>query len=287
VWCHISTMTCVTVHRFRWVACQLDELKKCTKRRKTLDYILESLPATLEGTYDQILSRIPPADASGAAKLLLWLAFANQPLHIDYLGVIVEFDMDKRDFDADGRLSSSEDVLKICSSLVTRMNDNTVQLAHASVKTYVLEKKRTIQSNIIMDPSIGDKFMGQCCLSYLLHTRENLLEKDSPSIWKSYQGSLIRYAAMHWARHHLRSRESWNVDDLQQMKNLFVQDSFAFQNWIKVYNFEADPFPTRQMKGQSLLWCSALHGITSIVEWQLPSVIVMITSISTYNAYTQ
>ncbi|KAF8344777.1 ankyrin repeat-containing domain protein [Amanita rubescens] len=236
---------------FRWVACQLDELKKCTKRRKTLDYILESLPATLEGTYDQILSRIPPADASGAAKLLLWLAFANQPLHIDYLGVIVEFDMDKRDFDPDGRLSSSEDVLKICSSLVTRMSDNTVQLAHASVKTYVVEKKRTIQSNIIMDPSIGDKFMGQCCLSYLLHTRENLLEKDSPSIWKSYQGSLIRYAAKHWAGHHLRSRENWSVDDLQQMKNLFVQDSVAFQNWIKV----------------------ALHGITSIVEWQLPSAI--------------
>ncbi|KAF8336030.1 ankyrin repeat-containing domain protein [Amanita rubescens] len=177
---------------FRWVACQLEELKKCTKRRKTLDYILESLPATLEGTYDQILSRIPPADASGAVKLLLWLAFANQPLHIDYLALIVEFDMDKRDFDPDGRLSSSADVLKICSSLVARMDDNTVQLAHASVKTYVLEKKRIIQSNIIMDPSIGDKFVGQCSLSYLLHFKENLLEKHSLSIWKNYQGSLIR-----------------------------------------------------------------------------------------------
>src|SRR6266550_6955524 len=118
-------MICVIVHRFRWVACQLDELKKCTKRRKTLDYILESLPATLEGTYDQILSRVPPADASGAATLLLWLAFANQPLDIDYLGVIVEFDVDKKDFDLDGRLSSSEDVIKICSSLVTRTDDNT------------------------------------------------------------------------------------------------------------------------------------------------------------------
>ncbi|KAF8344782.1 hypothetical protein F5887DRAFT_1202014 [Amanita rubescens] len=258
---------------FRWVACQLEELKKCTKRRKTLDYILESLPATLEGTYDQILSRIPPADASGAVKLLLWLAFANQPLHIDYLALIVEFDMDKRDFDPDGRLSSSADVLKICSSLVTRMDDNTVQLAHASVKTYVLEKKRAIQFNIVMDPSIGDRFVGQCCLSYLLHSKENLLEKHSLSIWKSYQGSLIRYAAKHWAGHYLRSKESWNVDDLQQMKNFFALDNFAFQNWVKVYNFEAIPLTTRQLKGQSLLWCSALHGITSIVEWQLMSVI--------------
>jgi hypothetical protein len=74
-------MICIVmVSRFRWVACQLDELEKCTKRRKVLNDILEHLPETLEATYDQILCRISPADASDAVKLLLWLAFARQLL---------------------------------------------------------------------------------------------------------------------------------------------------------------------------------------------------------------
>ena len=118
----------VTMNRFRWVACQLDELKKCTRRNKTLKYILESLPETLEGTYDQILSRISPADASCAVKLLLWLAFAEQPLHMDYLAIIVEFDIDTKAFDSDAKVSYSTDVLKICSSLVTRMSNDTVEV---------------------------------------------------------------------------------------------------------------------------------------------------------------
>ena len=129
------------MNRFRWVACQLDELKKCTTRKKALEYILNSLPETLEGTYDQILSRISPADASCAVKLLLWLAFAEEPLHMDYLAIIVEFDIDTKAFDSDVKLSCSADVLKICSSLVTRMSDNTVELAHASVKTYICVRK--------------------------------------------------------------------------------------------------------------------------------------------------
>ena len=154
--------------RFRWVACQLDELEKCTKRRKTLDEILGHLPETLEATYDQILSRISPADVSDTVKLLLWLAFARQPLDIDHLAIIVEFNLDKKVFNSDAKLASPMDILKICSSLVTGIGDNTVKLAHASVKQYILKKKRIIQSKIALDPSIGDAFIGQCCLNYLL-----------------------------------------------------------------------------------------------------------------------
>ena len=145
----------LNMYRFRWAACQLEELKRCTRRQKTLKYILESLPETLEATYDQILSRITPADASDAAKLLLWLAFAEKPLHIDCLAIVVEFDVAEEDFDPVAKLSSSEDVLRICSSLVTKMSDNTVQLAHASVKEYVWAKSRMIQSNITINPFWG------------------------------------------------------------------------------------------------------------------------------------
>ena len=253
-------MIFVTLNRFRWVACQLDELKKCTKRQKTLNYILESLPDTLEEIYDQILSRIPPADASDAVKLLLWLAFARHPLHIDYLAIIVEFDMDKKTFNPDAKLSSPVDVLKICSSLVTRIGDDTVQLAHASVQKYVLEKKRTIQPNIVIDPSIGNKFVGQCCLAYLLHSRESHPNGDfdmlSTSMCERYLQSLIRYAAKYWPKHILAA--NLDVTANEQVKELFVLTSFSFKNWVKVYNYELTSPHEARMSTRSLLQCAAV-----------------------------
>ncbi len=43
--------------RFCWVACQIEELKKCPNQKVLLG-TLESLPKDLEATYDQILQRI-------------------------------------------------------------------------------------------------------------------------------------------------------------------------------------------------------------------------------------
>ena len=196
----------------------------------------------MEATYDEILSRIPPADASDAVKLLLWLAFAHEPLHIDYLAIIVEFDIDKKAFNSDAKLSSSEDILNICSSLVTKMGDNTVQLAHASVQTYVQEKPRIIQPDIVMDPSIGNTFVGQFCLTYLLHTKET--HPDSPMhllkepIRERYKQSLIRHSAKYWPRHIQANIQGMAGSDL--MKKLFVDRSFVFHNWVKVHNYDIE-----------------------------------------------
>ena len=194
----------------------------------------------MEATYDQILCRVPPADISDAVKLLLWLAFAHEPLHIDYLAIIVEFDIDRKVFNSDAKLSSSEDILSICSSLVTKMGDNTIQLAHASVQTYIQEKPRIIQSGIIMDPSIGNTFVGQSCLTYLLLTKEthpntpfNSLKGPVKEIYKQ---SLIRYSAKYWPRHMMANNQ--DTSGIDQMKKLFVHNSFAFHNWVKVHNYD-------------------------------------------------
>jgi ankyrin repeat protein len=248
------------MNRFRLVACQLEELKECARSQKTLEYILEGLPVTLEATYDQILSRISPANASDAVKLLLWLAFAEQPLKIDYLAVIVEFDMDKKTFDPKARLSAPTDILRICSSLVTKMWNNTVKLAHASVNKYVMEKKRTIQSNIVMDPSMGNAFVGQCCLAYILCS-EQKVDNRNP---------LMRYCAKYWPKHIIAANCEAAV--IQQMKKLFVFTSPSFQHWVDVYNVNS-LYNDSKMQSQSPLQCAALHGLNAIIEWLLQSVV--------------
>ena len=231
---------------------------------------LENLPVTLEATYDRILSSIPSADALDAVKLLLWLAFAEHPLHIDHLAILVEFNMEHKEFDSDARLTSSLDVLKICSSLVTRMSDNTVQLAHASVKTYIVKKPRIVLPSMIMDPSIGHSFVGECCLAYMLcsesresHSNAILIQPESKEI---YESSLIRYSARYWPKHILAANQEQAV--IEQMKRLFDITSSAFQNWVIIHNHQC--FTYKWMSSSSLLQSAAYHGLNVMVEFLLP-----------------
>ena len=269
----------LNMYRFRWAACQLEELKRCTRRQKTLKYILESLPETLEATYDQILSRITPADASDAAKLLLWLAFAKKPLHVDCLAIVVEFDVSSEDFDPIAKLSSSEDVLRICSSLVAKMSDNTVQLAHASVKEYVQGKPRVIQSNITINPSQGNIFVGKCCLAYLLCSTESVpicqnykygQTYHERNTHKRFDQSLIRYAAKFWPKHISESKQEPCFSN--QIKKLFIFGGFSFHNWVEIYNYDC-PYNLKMDRHSSLLECASFHGLTSMVGWLLPNVV--------------
>ncbi|KAF8315306.1 ankyrin repeat-containing domain protein, partial [Amanita rubescens] len=153
---------------FRWVACQLEELKHCSKSPRMLRQKLNGLPTTLESTYDQILTRIEEADAMNAMKLLLWLTFSERPIHVEDLALILEFDVESQQFDVDAKLDYPDDVLKICSSLVTKMKDETVQFAHASIKEYFQSNKRKIGSSVKVDPCFGHYFIGQCGLAYIL-----------------------------------------------------------------------------------------------------------------------
>ncbi|KAF8343296.1 ankyrin repeat-containing domain protein [Amanita rubescens] len=217
---------------FRWVACQLDELKKCTKRRKTLNHVLENLPETLEGTYDQILSRIASADASCAAKLLLWLAFSKQPLHIDYLAVVVEFNLEENVFYPDARLSSSTDVLKICSTLVTRMGDNTE--THPSIPFFRLDEP-------------NQKRYQQSLIRYAAkHWAKHLLQVncDTPVVQQIKRlFVLTSFGFQNWVK------------------------VYNYEIELPYPGHEA-----KCMWSQSLLQCAALHGVNVIVKWLLPSV---------------
>ncbi len=57
------------------------------------------------------------------------------------------------------------------------------------------------------------------------------------------------------------------------MRDLFVPSHFAFQNWVRVYNYYDGVFEIDfiHMRNNSLLWWASLHGLTAIVEWLLPS----------------
>ena len=110
--------------RFRWVALQLNELKKC--RTKTdLKKQLANLPQGLHKTYDQILLGINEKDCSYAKTFLQWLSFAVRPLTLEELSATAAVDLcaeNGPEYNCDNELHDIDDVLKICSSFIIELD---------------------------------------------------------------------------------------------------------------------------------------------------------------------
>ncbi|KAF8344857.1 ankyrin repeat-containing domain protein [Amanita rubescens] len=247
---------------FRWVACQLEELKHCSKSQNMLRQKLNSLPTTLNSTYDQILTRIEEADAMNAMKLLLWLTFSERPIHVEELAIILEYDVERQQFDLDAKLDYPDDVLKICSSLVTKMKDETVQFAHASIKEYFESDKRKIGSFVKVDPCFGHYFIGQCGLAYILQRRQVIPDRYSLDSAR-FDKSLLLYAAYFWPKHILACKQESAV--MNQIINLFESQSLEY--WVNAYNYKWWNHDNVAMIYPNYLQIAAIHGLIETAKW--------------------
>ena len=108
--------------RFRWVALQLNELKKC-RTKSDLKKQLADLPWGLDKTYDQILLGINEKDHGYAKTFLQWLSFAVRPLTLEELATTAAVDLcaeNGPEYNSDNELQDINDVLKICSSFIMK-----------------------------------------------------------------------------------------------------------------------------------------------------------------------
>ena len=106
--------------RFRWVALQLNELKKC-RTKSDLKKQLGNLPEGLDQTYDQILLGINEKDHCYAKTFLQWLSFSVCPLTLEELATTAAVDFcaeNGPEYKSDNELQDIKDVLKICSSFI-------------------------------------------------------------------------------------------------------------------------------------------------------------------------
>jgi len=109
--------------RFRWVALQLNELKKC-RTKIGLEKQLADLPQGLNKTYDQILLGINEEDHDYAKTFLQWLSFSVRPLILKELAATASVDLSAEngpEYKSDNELQDIKDVLRICSSLVIQL----------------------------------------------------------------------------------------------------------------------------------------------------------------------
>ncbi len=239
---------------------------------------LKSLPATLPQTYERILLNIEESYSPYVLKMLQWLTYSKQPLSLLQLAEVVAIDEDEDPrFDPERRFPDPEDILLMCSSLVTATdaeeypweddaleedpweNDASeddaseddygqrkvvkVKLAHFSVKEYLV-------SSQIMDGGArkysvqeidANVRIARDCLSYILYFTEDIPEPASHEEDKFWSGfPLAQYAADEWQKHARvdgRINEESMVDLIME---LFTPEGTAYSPWYLAKLFQQE-----------------------------------------------
>jgi ankyrin repeat protein len=238
--------------------------------RRTLD----ELPKNLPEAYDRILRNIDKSRAATTAReVLRWLVHAQRQLATSELLEVTGFLIQEGPrFDREEVLGDLDDILRICSSLVsvTTSEDGTdsqsdersgryaalasgyVRLAHASVKEYLVSDSPCLAHYSLHDQESHD-ILASCCLVYLLR-----FEADE---WTTYDCDsafpLASYAANFWTEH-ARISDGWSQQQRDLSMELLTRKNPAFRAWSHL--------GARRLSEQLPLLAASSEGLTDAVR---------------------
>jgi len=215
--------------RFRWAACQIDALENCLDYR-TLKSALTSLPTTLDETYGRILHAIPPEHKQYATIILQLITFSERPLRIVEAVDAIAVDTNEDPyFCPKYRMPSPQVISRYCSSLVAVVsiaehsngedgNRVELQLAHFSVKEYLMSNR--LDSDIAQDfqESTARAAIARVCLAYLLHLTQEVPPKD---IMQRFP--FAHYSARFWMTN------AAGAKDMDQRVLEFIEQLFCYR----------------------------------------------------------
>jgi ankyrin repeat protein len=228
-------LTVLCCHRFRWVFCQLDKLRRCLPGR--IRSALDELPRTLDATYERTLEDIDEENWGYAHRLFQCIAVALRPLRAEELAEFLAID-----FEAAGTPTlvpvwrpenPANAVLSACSSLIafaTVDGSQVVQFSHFSVQEFLMSSRlasgHVSRYHISFEPA--HTTVAQACLSVLLQLDSHI---NKSCLLEKYP--LARYAAQHWLDHIKFPNVSPRVEFA--MARLFDRDRPHFAAWVWIY----------------------------------------------------
>ena len=214
---------------------------------------LKCLSKDLESTYYQIVERIDRKEMPAATVILQWLVLGMRPLTPKELAIVVTFDGSSCQFDSSLGLAHPNDVIQLCSNLVIQAADDTVQLAHASVKEYFLSNPKKVA---LSDIESGHAGIANCCLKCLLHLGWHK-ELECPKF------PLFQYSAKFWPNHYKLSNK--NVC-LQESVTGFLQAKHSLLDaWINQHYDRINTWLIKNYYGHIPLTHAALLGLEEII----------------------
>ena len=225
--------------RFRWVDCQLDVLQDCVNL-PMLEKALDSLPSTIGETYERMLLNIKDSFKESAIRAFQWLVVSEELLNIEQLVDVLAIDIQTEPhFDPDWRMPEPDDILRVCSSLITifpRGKYRCVKLAHASVKDYLVSDSilNGRASEYAIDYPRSHSNIAIECLYYLSgimkeNVKPPIKDMEREQLDETYP--LAAYAARYWANH-ARLGSAVGEAFCPPIVELFQPD--AFWIWFKI-----------------------------------------------------
>ena len=258
-------------NRFRWVQCQIDSLV-VQRTPLAIKAALEAVPPTLEQTYCNILCRIPDEDRILAKKAFLWMALSVRALQFEELCEAVILDEESGTVDEDARLLQPEDLLQVCSSLVSfDIKENTVVLAHSSVLEYLTSEqvKESEAREFYLDPASADTSLARQCVSYLCSPKlqSGYCIRDTDLDDRYQEMPLLHYAVESWPIY-AQVVEKRDIDEatrhllLQFFESSKLPRCGNFGAWVQAYF----PCAILNIERSTPLYYAARFGINSMVK---------------------
>ena len=217
---------------------------------------MDSLPQTLDASYERLLLRIHPAQICLARAALEFLVFSKRPPTLVEVAEAVAVGTFDGPFDMENRLFEPEEILRICSSLLVlerfiadkvgqddssdaedQQNKDTnerpavVRLAHYTVSEYLMSPRiHTGPVKIFaLAQESGDTSLAKICLKYLL-----LFNSPEPlSAAVDSEFPLVRYAASSWYHHVASVFMQTDPVIVELLRKFYRNEDYYFFNSIR------------------------------------------------------
>ncbi|KAJ3870633.1 ankyrin repeat-containing domain protein, partial [Lentinula edodes] len=241
---------------FHWAECQLRAVQKCSTGR-SVRKVLNKLPRDLEKTYEQALKKCQEEEENSeeAQHLLLWLLYAYEPLTTKHINAIMAADLEEQVIDHHHMEVQVEKVID--STSVTVGQSNIVQLAHASVKDYLIMYSQAKHTKDLfeLNEQLAHDIMTQTTIIYIMQ-KEDIPYKKTP---------FGIYAVKNWLSHASKV-EAYKVKGKAQslIQTMLIDKDVYFARWQKrslgyKHTWEISTQATP-------LYYGALHGLYEVIQ---------------------
>lgn len=243
------------VYRFRWVECQFFALRDFYEQDhdgESLRDLLNSLPDTLDETYERILTSVPRHNWKKALRLLQWLSFSARALTVREVAETMAIDVDHEDinqmrFNSAAKFTLPCEILKICPGMIntiittgkyTRGSDEIteeaeIRLAHFSVKEYLQSDSIASKlSRFRIEQKVTNRYQAHACLVYVAHLKGLVINEDNLDKYP-----FASYSAQHWHTH-VRDIQSDLQADSPLVKHVqqFLDSKDNLLTWVRLFD---------------------------------------------------
>ena len=138
-----------------------------------IEKALGRVPENMNETYERILNAInekPLPQRKIARRVLIWTAYAQEPLPIEALAAAISIEKDTRSLeDLESTVPTEKNILNTCANLISvdRGPSRYVRFVHFSIQEFLTSHQSKYIETLNMGPEVAHREIAQSCMIFL------------------------------------------------------------------------------------------------------------------------